>query len=67
MKNTLTLTDEEMKIVRSALCNQSMKVLCHAQEVKREEKEKGLNNEGSQIYYDFHDEIKSIIAKIDRE
>jgi len=67
MTTTLTLTEDEMKIVRSALCRASMRALCHAQEVEKEEKEKGLDCKASKIFYDHKDIIKSIIKKIDEE
>lgn len=61
----LDLSKREIEIIRSALCAKSMKTLCHAQEVEKEEKEKGLGNEISKISYDIREEIKAIISKID--
>jgi hypothetical protein len=61
----ISLNEKQLEIVRSALCVKSMKTLLHAQEVEKEEKEKGLNNDVSRIYYEQREEIKAIISRID--
>lgn len=62
----MELTERELEFIRSALCAKSIKTLCHAHEVEREEKEKGLSSEVSKIHYDVRDEIKAIIERIDQ-
>lgn len=61
----MTFTAEEIKMIRSALCDKSMKTLSKVIAVQHEETQKGLDNKGSQIFENEHTFIRSIIAKID--
>jgi hypothetical protein len=63
--NKLQLTEDEISIIRSALCDKSLKTLCHAHEVQKECEEKGIPDGTTYIYYRERDAIRAIIEKID--
>ena len=61
----IEVTGEELQLIRSALCNKSIKELGRAHEAQRECKEKGLRDTTSQMYMDARNKIRNIINKID--
>lgn len=63
----LMVTEEELKIIRAALCRQSMKMLCTVHRVQREAEEAGLKDTTSWIWKQEHDAVNVIIDRIDAE
>ncbi len=61
---TITLTEEQMMMVRQAMCNASMKYLTKAFET--EDELKNLGRTGEEVFeYSLHNECQKIISIID--
>lgn len=61
----MEFTKEELGIIRTALCNASMKELGKAQAARDEAKEKGLEDTGSGFHYEQRNKMRHIIFQID--
>jgi hypothetical protein len=61
----IEITEEELGLIRSSLCNQAIKELGHAHEVQMDCKQRGIQDITSQIYMEVHDKINKIIQQID--
>ncbi len=63
---SVTMTEQELAIIRSALCNASMRELSKAHEVKAECFDKGIEDTTSHIWMTERDKIRAIIDAIDK-
>lgn len=61
----LEVTEEELILIRSALCDRAMRELQKAFEVQKECQEKGIEDTTSWIYYQARETIHKIIDNID--
>ena len=61
----LEVSEEELRLIRSALCDKAMKELHNAFEVQKECQEKGIEDTTSWIYYQTRETIHRIIDSID--
>lgn len=62
----ITVTEDELSIIRRSLCMLSMKELCMAQDTIRECEEKGITDNFSFVHMNERDVIRSIIKSIDQ-
>jgi hypothetical protein len=63
----LEITEEELRIIRSALCDKALKELGKAHNVQKEAEEAGVEDTASHIYMQVRNQIRSIINKIDEK
>jgi len=61
----LEVTEEELGLIRSALCDKAMRELLKAFDVQKECQEKGIEDTTSWIYYQAREAIHRIIDSID--
>lgn len=70
IKKTTTITieasEEQLEIIRSLLCRESLKALGQAHESQQEAEEKGIQDNFSHIHYEYRSKIKEMIKAIDK-
>jgi hypothetical protein len=58
-------TEEEIGLIRSALCEKALKELCRAHEAQLECYEDGLEDGSAHLHFERRKQIRSIVDKID--
>ena len=62
----MTVSEEQLEIIRSLLCRESLRALGQAHESQQEASEKRDEDSFSHIYYDYLNKIKEMINAIDK-
>jgi hypothetical protein len=66
-KIMLEVTGEELGIIRSALCDKSIRTLSKAHETQKEYEEMGRTDGDKNMYFEARNKIRKLINKIDAE